>query len=260
MAKSNTSKKPISQEEYTTNKVLTVFTVCLMGVLLLMILQRLLDYANTWAVGMAVQKGLLVLGAIGVLWGLYLLVRERTGKRSAARRIICGRNVLIVSVVMVLAMSVIGYYGVQPIKALYVILPVLAVYYLVFHSYAPEFFCIALYSGAAVGLIWVVRRAQVSDSHPNLAFIAAGVMAAIAVIGLIILAAVHGKKGRFTLGGRKVDLSFSRNAYGMLVLTPVLMTVLAVLAAVAPSISLICMGVAAGYLFITAVYYTVKLM
>lgn len=37
MAKNNVGKKPISQEEYTTNKVLAVFSVCLLGVLVLMI-------------------------------------------------------------------------------------------------------------------------------------------------------------------------------------------------------------------------------
>ena len=35
MAKSNVGKKPISKEEYTTNKVLAVFSVCLLGVLVL---------------------------------------------------------------------------------------------------------------------------------------------------------------------------------------------------------------------------------
>ena len=33
MAKNNVGKKPISQEEYITNKVLAVFSVCLLGVL-----------------------------------------------------------------------------------------------------------------------------------------------------------------------------------------------------------------------------------
>ena len=56
MSKSNVGKKTISKEEYTTNKVLTVFSVCLLGVLVLMIVQRLLDYANTWATGMLVVK------------------------------------------------------------------------------------------------------------------------------------------------------------------------------------------------------------
>ena len=56
MAKNNVGKKPISQEEYTTNKVLAVFSVCLLGVLVLMILERLLGYSNTWKTGVLVTR------------------------------------------------------------------------------------------------------------------------------------------------------------------------------------------------------------
>ena len=54
-------KKPITEEEYTTNKVLTVFSVCLLGVLVLMILQRLLNYGNTFMIGLIVTKILLAI-------------------------------------------------------------------------------------------------------------------------------------------------------------------------------------------------------
>ena len=46
----------------------------------------------------------------------------------------------------------------------------------------------------------------------------------------------------------------------MLTITPVLMAVLVAAVLFAPAHILIAMGVAAAYLFITAVYYTVKLM
>ena len=65
MAKNNVGKKPISQEEYTTNKVLAVFSVCLLGVLVLMILERLLGYSNTWKTGVLVTRVLLGVGIVG---------------------------------------------------------------------------------------------------------------------------------------------------------------------------------------------------
>ena len=151
MAKSNVGKKPISEEEYTTNKVLTVFSVCLLGVLVLMILQRLLNYGSTFMIGLIVTKILLAIGIIGVVGGLVMLGMERTGRRNGSRRIICGRNLLIASVVMTVCMSAISYIGIAPIKALYVILPVLAVFYLVYHSYSTEFFVITVDCGAALG-------------------------------------------------------------------------------------------------------------
>ena len=65
-----------------------MFSVCLLGVLVLMIVQRLLDYANTWATGMLVVKVLLGIGIIGVIWGIVLLGLELSGRRNSAHRII----------------------------------------------------------------------------------------------------------------------------------------------------------------------------
>lgn len=260
MSKNNVGRKTISKEEYTTNKVLTVFSVCLLGVLLLMIVQRLLDYANTWATGMLLVKVLLGVGVAGVIWGVVLLVLELSGKRDGSRRIICGRNVLLVSIVMVLCMALIGYLGAQPIKLLYVILPVLAVYYLVYHSYAPEFFIIAADSGVAIGLMWLEHRALASASHVWMAYASIGAAIVLAVIQLICVWTLRGKGGKFTFRGKKVDSHFSRNAYTMLTVTPVLMAVLTAVVLFMPSWLLVAMGCAAAYLFVTAVYYTVKLM
>ena len=57
-----------------------------------------------------------------------------------------------------------------------------------------------------------------------------------------------------------VDSHFSRNAYTMLTVTPLVMAVLVVAVLLMSSWTLVAMGCAAAYLFITAVYYTVKLM
>ncbi len=260
MAKSNVKKRAISEEEYTTNKVLTVFSVCLLGVLVLMVVERLLDYVSTWAAGMVLVRVLIGVGAAGVLWAVWLLTREASGKRTAARRIICGRNVMIVSVMTVLCMSVIHYIGTQPIKMLYVILPVLAVYYLVYHSYAPEFFLIALDAGLAMGLMFVVHRTLDSVSFGWMPYAAVGAAVVLAVLQLVCVVRLRGQKGKFTFRGKKVDTQFSRNAYIMLMVTPLLMAALTLLVWAMPAQMAIAIGVAAAYLFITAVYYTVKLM
>lgn len=260
MAKSNVGKKPISEEEYTTNKMLTVFSVCLLGVLVLMILQRLLDYANTWTTGRLVSQILLGIGILGLICGVVMLVREVSGKRQAARRVVCGRNVLIASIVLVLSMVAILYAGTGPIKMLYVILPVLAVYYLVYHSYAREFFLIAVDTGVGIGLMWLVHRALDSTHFVWMAYAALVAAIVLTIVQLIGVNMLRGKNGKITHHGKKKDMQFSRNAYIMLTVTPILMAVLVAAVLFAPTHILIAMGVAAAYLFITAVYYTVKLM
>ena len=235
MAKNNVGKKPISQEEYTTNKVLAVFSVCLLGVLVLMILERLLGYSNTWKTGVLVTRVLLGVGIVGAAAGIIMLGQEHAGKRSSVRRIVCGRNMLIASIVAIVFLTAINYYGTMPIKAMYVVLPVLAVYYLVYHSYAPEFFLIAVDTGV-------------------------GVAAMLALIQIAVTASLRRKKGKFTFRSRKIDTQFSKNAYLMLTITPIVMVALTAVVVLAASHVMIALGAAAAYLFITAVYYTVKLM
>ena len=143
---------------------------------------------------------------------------------------------------------------------LYVVLPVLAVYYLVYHSYAREFFLIALDTGVGVGLMWLVHRAIDSATYAWMPYAALGAAVVLTIAQLACVASLRSKNGKITYRGKKINMQFSRNAYTMLTITPVLMTVLVAAVLFAPAHILIAMGVAAAYLFITAVYYTVKLM
>lgn len=260
MAKNNVGKKPISQEEYTTNKVLAVFSVCLLGVLVLMILERLLGYSNTWKTGVLVTRVLLGVGIVGAAAGIIMLGQEHAGKRSSVRRIVCGRNMLIASIVAIVFLTAINYYGTMPIKAMYVVLPVLAVYYLVYHSYAPEFFLIAVDTGVSVAAMLVIHRALVSANHTWMSTVAVAGTAVLALIQIAVTASLRRKKGKFTFRGRKIDTQFSKNAYLMLTITPIVMVALTAVVVLAASHVMIALGAAAAYLFITAVYYTVKLM
>ncbi len=145
MAKSNVGKKPISEEEYTTNKVLTVFSICLLGVLVLMVLQRLLNYGSTVMAGF--------LDASRSCWESASLGRRGASgcwhasfqATSGARRLICGRNVLIVSIVIILSMSVINYLGIAADQgALCGASGAGGILSGRSTSYAPEFFLIAV--------------------------------------------------------------------------------------------------------------------
>ena len=256
MAKNNVGKKPISQEEYTTNKVLAVFSVCLLGVLVLMILERLLGYSNTWKTGVLVTRVLLGVGIVGAAAGIIMLGQEHAGKRSS----VCGRNMLIASIVAIVFLTAINYYGTMPIKAMYVVLPVLAVYYLVYHSYAPEFFLIAVDTGVGVAAMLVIHRALVSANHTWMSTVAVAGTAVLALIQIGVTASLRRKKGKFTFRGSKIDTRFSKNAYLMLTITPIVMVALTAVVVLAASHVMIALGAAAAYLFITAVYYTVKLM
>ena len=167
---------------------------------------------------------------------------------------------LIASIVAIVFLTAINYYGTMPIKAMYVVLPVLAVYYLVYHSYAPEFFLIAVDTGVGVAAMLVIHRALVSANHTWMSTVAVAGTAVLALIQIGVTASLRRKKGKFTFRGRKIDTRFSKNAYLMLTITPIVMVALTAVVVLAASHVMIALGAAAAYLFITAVYYTVKLM
>ena len=218
-----------------------------------------------WLLGMSgsykrIEKILLAIGIIGVIGGLVMLGMERSGRRNSARRIVCGRNLLIASVVMTLCMSAISYVGTAPIKGLYVILPVLAVFYLVYHSYSTEFFVITVDSGVALGLMWLAHRALVSSNFVWVAYAALIAAVVLTIAQIFVVNSVRAKQGKSKNTGKKAEAHFSSNAFLMMTVTPIIMTVLTAAVLFAPAHMPVVMGIAAAYLFVTAVYYTVKLM
>lgn len=249
------------KDDYITNKVLIVFSVCLLGVLALMGLYRLLDYGTTIRIGLTVLRVCIGVSAVGVLAGVLLIVRERKNQIDNTYRIATGRNVAIVFAVSMIMLLLVSRYGVQMIKVFYALLPAMAVYYLIYHSYQPEFFAVSADCGAAVALLFIVRRALISTNVQYLAWVAVAVMAVIAAVQIAVLCSVKKSNGTLVVGSRKMSFVFSKNAYLMMTVTPVVMVALVALGALlGVKLATYAIFAAAGYFFVTAVYYTVKLM
>ena len=80
---------------------------------------------------MLVTRVLLGVGIVGAAAGIIMLGQERTGKRNSVRRIVCGRNMLIASIVAIVFLTRDQLLRHHADQGVYVVLPVLAVYYLV---------------------------------------------------------------------------------------------------------------------------------
>lgn len=258
MAQKKTSRKPVTRNEYTTNKVLAVFASCLVGVIILMLLQRLLDYGNTFLVGMYVCKALIVVAAVVVIWGAVLFFQEKNGKRNAEYRIICGKNVLFVGVIAVLMLTAIRYFGTSLVmKPLYVSLPALAIYFLIYHSYPREFFCIATDCGVALAAYWLMHRWQVNGQAAIRSYFIVGILVVLTAVQIALVVRYQ----RLPKSKAKKGVAFSKNAYALLMITPIVLTVVGgMLAALAGTVYMACMIIAGAYFFAATVYYTVKMM
>ena len=228
MAANNVPQK--KEEEYITNKVLIVFSLCLGGVLLLMGVKNLVSNGVSYLAGITLIKVLIGISILGVITGLFMIIREIKNHINTSMKIITGRNVLLTFAISLVIFVLIYYFLFPVFKIFYAVLPALAVYYLIYHSYQPEFVAIAFNGGVAAVLLFIIRRAISSANFKYLTYASLAVM-----------------------------VVYSKNAYTMLFITPVIMTILVAVGAFT-SMALYAIFAVAAYLFITAVYYTVKLM
>lgn len=247
------------EEEYITNKVLIVFSLCIVGVLILMGIKNMVNYGYSYLRGMMLIRILIGISGLGVILGIFKIIREKRSKIKMTLRIFTGKNITLVSLISLIVFALTYRYLFLVFNVFYVVLPALAVYYLVFHSYQREFFIIAADVGIAGALLFALRS-TIFNALPIAAIITA-IMAIVTVIQLFIVGKIKSNNGNFKLGKKEYSFNFSKNAYTMMFITPVIMLALVAGGAFTTSaIALYAIFAMAAYLFVTAVYYTVKLM
>ncbi len=255
------NRKPI-EKDFITNKVLMVFTLCLFGIFGLIFLYRLISHGNTYGVGHTVVQVVLWIGVALLLAGVGKTIREHQQHADVQYSIWRGRNISIVAAVVVVCMLVIQRFGPTSIKLFYIILPALAIYYLIYHSYLREFFIISLDCGVAAVLLSFARRALNSANYQYAAYACAAVALVIALAQFYVLRKVqNGKQVEGIVDGRRTQLFASAHAYQMMYVSALLLVLFVALGAIAGAqVAYYLLFAVFGYLFITAVYYTVKMM
>ncbi len=256
-----TAKKQPSERDYITNKVLAVFSLCLVGVLGLMMLYRVMNIISTWMLGMTIAKVVCGIGVVIALAGLAKWASENKQKRDTRYSLLRGRSIALVGAILAVMMFVITVLGVQGIKLFYVILPAIAVYYLIYHSYPREFFVVALDCGAAAVLLWVVRIALDTTNYHKAAWGCAAVAVALAALQIVLALRVRKTGCKGLVDGRMTELFTAPHAYQMMIGTGVLMAALVTTGAVmGAQVAYYLVFAAFAYLFVSAVYYTVKML
>lgn len=250
-----------NEKDYITNKVLVVFTACLVGVLGLMYLYNMLNHGDTFLTAYFVVRALLGVGAIAVVGGIARGIFERKNNLDMKYKLVTGRNIAIVGAVIAGSMALILWDMFGAIPVLYVVLPAIAVYYLVFHSYQREFFVLAVDTGLAAGFLWIIAKAHDSgvSGWMGPAVVVVGVV--LAAAQLVLLRKIQADGGLMKIGGQSREIFSSGCNYLLLYVTAAAMALALLVGFFAGAqISIYLMFAVFAYLFILAVYYTVKLM
>lgn len=252
------TKEDPRKSDYITNKVLLVFSGCLLGVLGLMFLSNVLGYSTNYEVGLIAIRVLRVVGLAAVVVGLLLMLRERKRGLDMSYRVMKGSTLAAFGAGVFVVFLIVDRNPLSSIKFMYIALPAFAFMYLIYHSYQPEFFMISLDCVMAAGAVLLGNTVR-GSRYKTLLLAAVVILMAAQIIGA---AKVKSDFGHLRLGKkRKYVFDFSNNAYLMMFLTPVVMVGIAAVGLLMGGRIPIASMIAAGaYFFVTAVYYTVKLV
>ena len=150
-------------------------------------------------------------------------------------------------------------YGQVSIQVLQVIVPVIAVLALVYYLYQKEFFVITVLCGLCIFGLWLYRRA--GDTHAALCYGYMSFFAVLLVAAAVIARILQREEGMLTLGTRQYRIFQRKAAYGMLYITCALAALAAVVTlAVGAAAAYCAILVLVAWIFVMAVYYTVRLM
>jgi uncharacterized membrane protein len=144
-------------KDYITNKIMAVFSACMIGLIGLMNLRHVLQKTPYWSYGLTAIKVLLAVGVVLVVLSLLLFLKQRKNA-PAATKVFTGKSLLIGSVVFTLMMAIIQLDPDRGIELFYIVLPAIAIYYLIYHSYQAEFFVIAADCGLGALALYATRK------------------------------------------------------------------------------------------------------
>lgn len=250
------------KEDAILNRVLIWFGAAVVAELVLLLLNRY--YVNvTTAPGEIEFAGALlkawpaIIGvtAVGtVICLLWAIFQAKGGKKATLPGVLFG----VFLTALVISVITYRFYG-AGVQFLCGIVPVAAVLALVYYLYQHEFFLVTILSALGLLGLWLFRRA--GGAHDTLVYAYLAALAVILVAAALGCRALAAQGGAMKLWGEKRQIFPHSASYGMIYLTCAVVAV-----AVAAGFLL---GAAAayylifalvGWLFIMAVYYTVKLM
>ena len=239
-----------------------MFTLAFLGVLLLMFVYRFLGRADSFKATLVSLQVAWWISLFGIVAGaVWEWCAKRAGK-DQTYRLLRVRNIAVFSLIIFLSvLFILTYNPFSAIKALYIILPTLSVLYLVYYTYQFEFFVITVECAGAALLMWVLGKA-VRNNYYSVYAIA--ILAVMLVLCAALAAAVYwvGKNGgKIKFGEKGIRLFPKKANLKPLYLTDgVIAALFLVVFFIGAPVATYGLFAVLGYLFIMAVYYTVKLM
>ncbi len=267
--KKNKNRKPPkdrAQEEYVTNKILSIFVFSALLLMLLIITYRGYSHMNTYLVsfyGSCVAAGAAALGAI--VAGVFAWWDKKKGI-VRQYKVMTPLTICLACVLICVLGLVSIRFNVQGIKVLYAGVPAVAVLALIPMIYPRDFFFIALVTGCGILLMYIYSK-EISElmlwqrDFSLLSLSATVISLALLAAWTVLLVRLRRDKGMLILGKTELEFYPKSTRYFFSFLTAGVVALCTLIAYLFGSVAAYYMiFLLLAYLFAMAVVYTVKML
>lgn len=254
MSKANRSDK--RAQDYVVNKILCVFTLAFLLILGLMNVSRMMSRANSYVLAfkampyIAAGFALLTIGC-----AVWALIAKKKGI-DTQYRLFTGAHFTVVFAFCALCTALLAMaFNKGTLTFLYVMIPAVAVLYIVFYSYPRDFFAIASSSGIGAIAVWVIASLKTGGLYPAL-MLAVFAFSVIALAIRLICTVIAQKNGGKLFGK---DMLASDARYALMYVTYALVLAALTVALVLGNAALYYAAFGlVGYLVLVGIYYTLR--
>ncbi|SMC64820.1 hypothetical protein [Papillibacter cinnamivorans] len=257
-AKKDRKMSTKERDDLVFNKILWLFGIAVAAELLLLLCYKFYvkSSADTIVAVYHVMTKLVYVGAAGAAAGVIWAIAARKAGRARY-----GVRLAVLSGLTSLCVLFINAFYPNGIIILCGVIPIVAILALIYYLYQREFFVSSVLIGAGILVLWLYRKGTGSEIWGTVIHLAAGIFAAVLVLCLIAFLLLRARKGSLSLGNKTVSIFPAGASYISLFSTLLFSAAsLAAMLLFGATAAYYAIFVLVGYLFVLAVYYTVKMM
>ena len=243
------------QDEVVTNRILVVFSLSLLLLLAVLLISRYmnsLSYYETLTFCTIASASFGAIGAALVILALIMYKKDAAGIWFKRLLMFGGFALIVASVLLYIRL-----YTFRSFSVLYVAIPITAFLYMIFSIYQRDFFYQTIIAGCTASTLYAFSRwlhYRPWGMIVHITYIAAITLLVAAVVFLMVL-----KSRKGTLGNIKL-LPYNTNYHLMFSTLGIMLLTIVTVLSIGSGIAFWAMIGVFGYLFVLAVYYTIKLI
>ncbi len=248
-------------DDYITNRVLLVFGVTAVMLWGLAFLWKQYDYSYSYYSAISANNILLGVSVVGLVASLawyFSSVRKGTFKKES---VFNGAIAALFFAVLLFSLMLTKYDYTIARRLNYVILPAIAVLFLIYSTYQREFFVLCVTHSMLSLAIWIIAKGSGGAANASVALLATVAAFAVCAGAILLFSLSFKNKGKVKLGGFTFAVSSGKAdknlVYGVYAISAMLVALAYLLGA--PWAYYILYAFV-GFLVFSAVYFTVKLI